>query len=255
MRVQTRGTDGASSDECASGTGGRGAAPPRGQFCFQARTFAESPADTSGAQQAGLSKGSKQAERSCGGGRQDRRHGRARLLPNARAAPVGVELHCRAASLCFQARTFAESPADTSGALQAGLSNGSGYGGKFCGGGRETSQTSGTDGAVSAECGATPASVELHRCAVSFVIKRGRSAESPADTSGALQAGLSKRRRRDERSCGGGQTSGMDGVSSAKCASNTGGRRAASLRGQFCFQVRCALHLPRTRAAHCKQAC
>ena len=173
---------GVSSAECASGTGGRGAASPHGRSLNLSRTQA---AHCKRACRRGAGETNAHAE---AGGRPARPAAwAARLLPSARATPqAGSCIAVR--SVLFSSAACAESPADTSGALLAGLSNGSRHGGKSCGDGRETSQTSGTDGASSAECASNTGAVgmELHLRAVSFVFKRGRSAESPADTSGAL---------------------------------------------------------------------
>ncbi len=143
-----------------------------------------------------------------------------------------------------------ESSADTIGALLASLSKGSGYGGKSCGDGRQNRQTSGMGARLLPSARATPASVELHRCAVSFVFKRGRSAESPADTSGALQASLQESSGREERSCGCGRR-----VFCRVCEQHRQAWSCIAARLVLFSSADVQLNLPRVRAAHCKQAC
>ena len=97
---KTGGTDGASSAECASGTGKRGTASPRGQFLFSSAVCAASPADTSGARQAAYRRAAGETENPAEAGRPAA--WTAYLLPNARAASVCGELHCCAVSFVFK---------------------------------------------------------------------------------------------------------------------------------------------------------
>ena len=204
---QTRGTDGAASAECASGTGKRGTALPRGLFLFsnagvQLNLSRTRAAHCKRACRMAASTAENPAE---AGGRPARPAARtAHLLPSARSNTSKRGAASPRGQFCFQARTFAESPADTSGAQQAGLSKDSGHGGKPRGGGRAARPAART-ARLLPSARVTPASVELHCRAVSFVFKRGRSAESPADTSGALQASLSKDSRYGGKSCGDGR--------------------------------------------------
>ena len=217
---QASGTGGASSAECASNTGKRGAASLRGSFCFQARRSAASPADTSGARLAGLPESCGYGGKSRGGGQAAPRHGRrvfCRMREQRTASRLTGEQQVR--------RKILRRRADQRHRRRV-----------FC---RVREQHRWAWNCIAAR---------------SVLFSSAVCAASPADTSGARQAGLPESCGRDERSCGGGrqnmQTSGTDGASSTECASNTGGRGAAPPRGQFCFQARCTLNLPRTRAAH-----
>ena len=293
---QSIGTDGAPSAECASNTGKRGTALPRGQFVFSSAVCAESPADTSGARQAGYRRAAGETNASAGAGGQTGRPAArtarllpnaraahckqayrraagtaenpaeaggqsgawtARLLPSARASPVSGVLHCRAVSFVFKRGRSAESPADTSGAQQAGLSNGSKHGGNPAEAGGQPDRRHRRrifcrvcERHQQAWSCISERSVLFSSAGVQLNLSRTRAAHCKRVT-GEQRARRTLLRRRAAKQAD--QRHG--GASSAECASGTGGRGTASLRGQFCFQVRRSLNPPRTRAAHCKRAC
>ena len=197
-------------------------------FVFKRGRSAESPADTSGARLAGLSKGSGYGGKSCGGGQTSGTDG---ASSTECAEQHRKAWNCIAARpVLFSSAMCAESPAGTEDARQAGLSNGSGYGGKSCGDGRQNRQTRGTDGAASAECASNTRKRGAALPCGQFCFQVRMFAESPADTSGAQLAGLPESSRRDERSCGGRQTNQRHGRQNRRACRRAAGETNAPRR-------------------------
>ena len=230
--------DGAAYAECASNTGKRGAALPRGQFVFQARRSAASPADTSGARLTGLSKGSGHGGKSRGGGQPGRTAAwMARLLPNARAAPASVELHCRAVSFVFKRGRSLNLPRTRAAHSKRACRRAAGTAENLVGTGGKTGRPAARTARLLPNARAAPVGVELHCRAVSFVFKCGVRCISRGgeQRTASRLTGEQRVRRKILRGRAGSQSGGMDGASSAECASSTGGRGAALPRGQFVF--------------------
>ncbi len=141
-------------------------------FCFQARTFCCISRGHERRTASGLVEGQR-VRRKIPRRRAARPAARtARLLPNARAAPASVELHCRAVSFVFKCGVRCISRGHE-------RRTASGLTGEQRGRRKIPRRRAGGPAAWTARlmpsAQATPESVELHCRAVSFVFKRGRS--------------------------------------------------------------------------------